>query len=201
MNTDQWLTSKTCVHWFRARRRCLRPGMTAWISRPVGEAEPGAGASGSAVARNVMRPGHVEMLDRTTDADPHADLGAAGIELFARQRLQRFAVLAGQGVDDAAVEFLVDDEVTEPARTDDADAPVAGIALDRRADRLAELPATPRRRLVRRVIGVEEHRHDRQVGVLHQPLAHEGVSVAFAVPGRQPVRRADIELAVDQRVD
>ena len=55
------------------------------------------------------------MLDRTADADPHADLGAAGIELFARQRLQRFAVLARQGVDDAAVEFLVDDEVTEPA--------------------------------------------------------------------------------------
>src|SRR6516164_10308318 len=100
-------------------------------SRPISETEPGAGAGGSAVAGDIMRPGHVEMLDGTADADPHADLGAAGIELFARQRLQRFAVLARQGIDDPAVEFLVDDEVTEPARADDADARVAGIALDR----------------------------------------------------------------------
>src|SRR6516165_2197480 len=100
------------------------------------------------------------MLDRTADADPHADLGAAGIEFFARQRTQCFAVLAGQGVDDPAVELLVDDEMAEPARADDADARITGIALNRRADRLAELPAAPWCRLVRRVIGVEEHRYD-----------------------------------------
>src|SRR6516165_8388391 len=162
-------------------------GMTAWVSRPIGEAEPGARAGGGAVAGDIMRPGHVEVLDGTADADPHADLGAAGIELFARQRLQRFAVLVRQGVDDPAVELFVDDKMAEPARADDADASVIRIALDRLADRLAELPAAPRRRLVRRVIGVEEDRHDRQIRILHQPLAHKGVGVTFAVPGRQTI--------------
>src|SRR5215472_4227671 len=156
-------------------------------SRPISETEPSAGAGGSAVAGDIMRPGHIEMLDGTADADPHADLGAAGVEFLARQRLQRFAVLARQGVDDPAVELFVDDKVAEPARADDADPCVAGPALDRRADRLAELPAASRRRLVWWVIGVEKHRHNRQVGVLHQPLADKGVGVAFAMPRRQSV--------------
>ena len=84
------------------------------------------------------------MLDGTADRDPHADLGAAGIELFARQRLQRRSVLARQCVDDPAVELLVDDKVAQPARADDADAGVAGIAFDRFADRLAQFVAAPR---------------------------------------------------------
>src|SRR5215472_17238969 len=170
-------------------------------SRPISETEPSAGAGGSAVAGDIMRPGHVEMLDGTADADPHADLGAAGIELFPRQGLQLFAVLALKRIDDPAVELLIDDKVAQAPRADDADAGVARVTLDRGADRLAELPAAPRRRLVWRVIGVEEHRHDRQVGVLHQPLAHKSMCVAFAVPGRQSVRGGDVELAVDQFAD
>src|SRR5487761_1267778 len=141
-------------------------------SRKHSEAEPGAGSGRGAVARHVMRPGHIEMLDSPADRDPHADLRAAGIELLARQCLQRLAVLALERVDDAAVEFFVDNEMAEPARADDADARLARPALDRRTDRPAELPAAPRGRLVRRVIGVEEYRHDRQILVFHQPLAH-----------------------------
>src|SRR5271170_3547343 len=163
-----------------------------------GETEPGAGPGRGAVARNVMRPGQIEMLDGAADRDPHADLRAAGIQLFARQRPQGLAVLAGERVDDAAIQFLVDDKMAEPARADDADARVARIAFDRLADRPAEIIAAPWCRLVRRVVGVEEHRHDRQVLSFHQPLAHKGVGVAFAVPGHQPVRRGDVELAVDQ---
>ena len=36
---------------------------------------------------------------------------------------------------------------------------------------------------------------------MHQPFAHKGVGVAFAVPGPKPVRRGDVELAVDQLAD
>src|SRR6266436_1288940 len=150
-------------------------------SRPVGEAEPGAGARRGAVARDIMRPRHIEVLDGTADRDPHPDLRAARIELLARQRLQGLAVLSPECLDDPAVELLVDDKMAEPARADDADARIARIALDGFADRLAELPAAPRRRLVRWVIGVEEYRHDRQVGVFHQPFADKGKGVAFAV--------------------
>ena len=101
--------------------------------------------------------------------------------------MQCLGILAGAGVENAAVEVFVDDEMAEPARADDADPRVARITLHRLPDCLAELVAAPRRRLVRRKVGVEEHRHDRQVGVFHQPFADKGVSVAFAVAGRQPV--------------
>ena len=101
----------------------------------------------------------------------------------------------------AAVELLVDDEMAEPARADDADPRVAGIALDRLADRLAELVAAPRRRLVRREVGVDEDRHDRQRRVLHEPLADKGEGVALALALGQGVRGDQVELAVDQRGD
>src|SRR5207248_9062002 len=100
------------------------------------------------------------MLDGAGGADPVADLGAAGIQLLARQVLDRRAVLPAQHVDKAAVERLVDDEMRQPARADDADALVAGIALDGGADRLAELVAAARRRLVRRAEGVSADRRD-----------------------------------------
>src|SRR5215469_9347268 len=102
----------------RGAERRSNPGR----SQPISKTEPGTGAGRSAVAGNVMRPGHVEMLNGTADADPHADLRATGIELFTRQRLQGVAVLPRQCIDDPAVELLVDDEVAEPARAGDADA-------------------------------------------------------------------------------
>src|SRR5215204_3972138 len=81
--------------------------------RPECEAEAGAGAGGGAVARLIERPFEREVLDRASDADPVADLGAAGVELLARQGLDRGAVIAAQHVDKAAVEVLVDDEMAE----------------------------------------------------------------------------------------
>src|SRR5438045_6338972 len=106
--------------------------------RPEGEAEAGAGAGRGAVARLVERPFEREMLDRAGDGDPVADLRAAGIEFFARQALNGAGVLAAQHVEKAAVERLVDDEMRQPARADDADPRIARIAFDRGADRLAK---------------------------------------------------------------
>src|SRR5260370_29774540 len=91
-----------------------------------------------------MRPRHIEVLDGAADRDPHPDFRAAGIELFARQRLQGLAVFLPECVDDPAVELLVDDKMAEPARADPADARIARLALDRLADRPAELTAAPR---------------------------------------------------------
>src|SRR5271167_2710394 len=118
-----------------ADRRC--PSACSLLtSRPVGKTEAGAGPGGSAVAGHIMRPSQIEMLDRTADADPHADLGTAGIEFFARQGLQRLAVLALERVDDPAIELLVDDKMAQASRADDADAHVGGITLHRFSDRL-----------------------------------------------------------------
>ncbi len=138
------------------------------------------------------------MLDGAGDANPHADLRAAGIELAPRQGLQRVGILAGAGIEKAAVEILVDNEVAEAAGADNANPRVARIALHRLPDRLAELVAAPRRRLVRRKVGIDEHRHDRQRRVIHEPLANKGKGMAFALAVGQRVRRDRVELAIDE---
>src|SRR6266567_2014384 len=167
------------------------------ILRPEREAEPGAGAGRGAIARLVERPFEREMLDRAGDANPVADLRAARIEFFARQPLDRGRVLAAEQVEEAAVERLVDDEMRQPARGDDADPRVARVGFDGGADRLPEPIAAPRRRLVRRVIGVDADRHDRH-DLLHDPLMDKADRVALAFAVGNPVRRGDIELALDQ---
>src|SRR5258706_10508271 len=139
------------------------------LSRPEGEAEAGAGAGRGAITGLVQRPFQRQVRDRAGDADPVADLGAAGVELLARQCLDRRRILAPHHVDEAAVQRLVNDEMRQPARADDADPLVAGITFDRGADRLAELVAAPRRRLVRRGVGVDADRKDRP-DFLHAPL-------------------------------
>src|SRR6266567_4043715 len=167
------------------------------ILRPEREAEPGAGAGRGAIARLVERPFEREMLDRAGDANPVADLRAARIEFFARQPLDRGRVLAAEQVEEAAVERLVDDEMREPARGDDADPRIARIGFDRGADRLAEPIAASRRRLVRRIVGVDADRDDRH-DLLHDPLMDKADRVALAFAVGNPVRRGDIELALDQ---
>src|SRR5260370_22728784 len=141
--------------------------MTLILSRPEGETEAGAGAGRGAVTRFIERPFEREVLDRAGDADPVADLGAARIEFFTRQRLNPGGVLVAQQIHKAAFQRLVDDEMRQPARAGNPDPDVAGVALDRGADRLAELVAAPRGRLVRRVIGVCADRAARQ------PLPHD----------------------------
>ena len=140
------------------------------------------------------------MLDRARETDPVADLGAAGIEFLARQGLDASGVVALQHVDKAAVERLVDDKMRQPAGADDADPLVLRIALDGGADRLAELVAAPRRRLVRRVVGVDADRHDRH-DILHDPLVHKANRVAFAFTFGRSARGGDVELAVDEFID
>src|SRR5438046_8561638 len=129
--------------------------MTGWVLRPVDKAEAGAGPRWRPIAGRIARPFDIEILRGACGTNPHADLRAAGVELLARQGLQCLGVVAATGVDDRMVERLVDDEVAEPARSDDADAGVPRIALDRRANRLTETIAALRCRLGRREIGVE----------------------------------------------
>src|ERR1700730_8152761 len=201
MSTDlRRFVAGRCL-WFPGSRAAPAPrndcGFKS-LSRPEGEAEAGARPGRRAVSGHVAGPGEIEMLDGAGDADPHADLRAAGVELVPRQCLQRLGILAGARVENAAVEVFVDDEVTEPAGADDADPRVARIALHRLPDRLAELVAAPRRRLVRREIGIDEHRHHRQRRVIHEPLADKGKGMAFTPSVGQSVRRDRVELAIDE---
>src|SRR5580704_4563979 len=194
-----YLVIPGCPH--RAGPGCARAPVCCGfksLSRPEGEAEAGARPGRRAVSGHVAGPGEIEMLDGAGDADPHADLRAAGVELVPRQCLQRLGILAGARVENAAVEVFVDDEVTEPAGSDDADPGVARIVLHRLPDRLAELVAAPRRRLVRRKVGVDEHRHHRQRRVIHEPLADKGKGMAFALSVGQSVRGDRVELAIDE---
>ena len=63
-----------------------------------------------------------------------------------------------------------------------ADPRIAWERLDRAAQRLAQRHAACRRRLVRRIVGVEEHRHDRhavrQIEAMHERI---GMPLALAV--------------------
>src|ERR1700722_3404052 len=178
-----------------ARGRRMKGSAGCSNSRPEGEAEAGARPGGRAVARLVMRPFEREVLDGAADANPVADFRAAGIEQLARQVLDRVGVLAPEHLDEAAVERLVDDEMRETTRCDDADPLIAGHAFDRLADRLAELVAAPRRRLVWRVVGVDADRHDRH-HVLHDPLVEEPYRVALPCAVGERVRGCQDEFAV-----
>src|SRR5690348_280015 len=180
--------------------RADRHSQPMGLLRPEGKAEPGAGAGRRAIAGLVERPFEREMLNRAGEADPVADLGAAGVELVAWQRLDSGGIVPLEHVDKAAVERLVHDKMRQPARPDDADPLVLGIALDGRADRLPELVAAPRRRLVRRVVGVDADRHDRH-DILHNALVHKADRVPFAFALRSSARSSDVELAVDELVD
>src|SRR5579883_2824502 len=168
-------------------------------SCPDRKAEPGAGAGRRAPARHVMRPFEAKGLDGAAETDPVADLGTAGIELFARQRAERRAVLAGERGDDGAIERLVDDEMAEPARGENADFERLRIGLDGGAQGLPEPVAAPRRRLIGRKIGVDDKRHDRHRRFAHQAAVDKAEGVALARARRQRVRSGDIELALAQR--
>jgi len=52
------------------------------------------------------------MLAGAGDADPVEDFGTAGMQLVARQVLQKFCVFSGAGLEDGAVEILVDQKMT-----------------------------------------------------------------------------------------
>ena len=101
----------------------------------------------------------------------------------------------------SAIERLVDGEVAEPARRHDADAQAFRVALDRRADGLAQPVAAPRRGLVGRVIGIEHDRHDRDRHAVHEAAVDEGEGMPLAFSLGQGIGGGDVEVAVDQRGD
>src|SRR5262249_58416959 len=127
-------------------------------SGPAREAQPRPGAGRRAVTRAILQPAESEMLQGAGGAYPVANFGVSRVKPLARQRLQGGRILLAQRADDLAVERLVDGEMAQPARRHDADAKFSRIALDGFANRLPEPVAAPRRRLVGRVIGVENDR-------------------------------------------
>ena len=68
------------------------------------EAQAGSRAGRRAVARRVVHPLQVEMLERAGGANPVADLGVSRVELLARQGLQGAGVLLAERANDLAVE-------------------------------------------------------------------------------------------------
>src|ERR1700730_17890961 len=141
------------------------------------------------------------MFERACGANPVANLGASGIELLARQGLQRPRVLLAKRPNELAVERLVDGEVTEPARRHNADAQAFRVTLDRLANSLAELVAAPGRRLVGRIIRIEENRDDRDRHALPDTTMDEAERLPLPFPLGQRIGGGHVEVAVDQRRD
>ena len=119
------------------------------------------------------------MPNRYLDPEGLARIG--NMELVARQGLHEGAVLVRERLEDGAVEVLVDEEMAQAPRRHHAHPRLAWKRLDRAAHRLAEPVAAARRRLVRRVVGVDRDRHDRN-DVFHDPLVDKAdrVPLAFA---------------------
>ena len=163
---------------------------------PDREGHPDAGAGLGPVGRDVVHQAHRQVLGRAGRRDPVADLGVAGFELRRRQRAQRLAVLLGEQVEDVAVQLLVHEEVAEPARGHDGHALARRPGLDRLPDGPPELVAALRSRLVRRVVRVEQHRHDGHHAIAHEPLVHEAPRVAEGAVARLHADVGDVEVEV-----
>src|SRR5258708_5830195 len=90
----------------------LNPSYQRGLS-PGREAQAGSGSGRRSVTRHIFEPVEVEMLDRACDRHPVQDLRRSGMQLVARQRLEELCVLIGAGLEDRAVEILVDQEVAQ----------------------------------------------------------------------------------------
>ncbi len=110
-------------------------------------------------------------------------------------------VLALDGFDHAAVQILVDDEMAEPARGNNADAQIFRIRLDQFLQMPAELHAARRRHLVGRIIGVEQQRNDRKGSARQIRAVNVRVSMAFILLADQSADRANVELALAKSAD
>src|SRR3954465_11587288 len=90
------------------------------VSPPGGERHAAARARRGAIERNVLLPLHAQPGRGPRGDDPVADLRAAGIELGRGKRGERRVVAVAAGVEDRAVERLVDGEMAQAARREDA---------------------------------------------------------------------------------
>jgi hypothetical protein len=80
--------------------------------------------------------------------------------------------------------------------------PARAEALQRRADRLAQGKAARRARLVRRIAGVQQHRHHRdRPRLVRQPLADKGGGMPLAIARRQAGRRGDVDIGLHEPLD
>src|SRR5262245_60924198 len=160
-----------------ARSSGARSRLPTWSARngpialaPARETEPDPGPGGRAVRRRVRHPLEIEMRRGARQHNPVADLRAAGLQPPGIEACEEVEVLALEGVDHQVVERLVDHEVRQTSRGKQADSQLPGIALDQLLQRLAEAHAALRERRIRRVVRVEEDRHDRQHA---RPVAFE----------------------------
>src|SRR5262245_51400541 len=147
---------------------------------PGGEAQSGTGAGRRAIARDILEPVEVEMFHGAGKRHPVEDFRAAGMELVARQVLQKGRILVGARLEDGVIEVFVHQEVAQASRCRHADAGIARKALHRGAQRLPERVAPARPRLVGRIVGVEEDRHDRdRIGGVHDAAVDVRDGVSF----------------------
>src|SRR5579863_356561 len=132
----------------RRERRLAAPARTLLPGR---ERHRIAGSRVAAVARHVVEQVHAKLRFRQDagDRDPVLDLRCARPEHRVRLAEKRLRVARQERLQDAVVERLVDDEVTEPSRGANGDALVAVTARYSAADRPAEIVAPFRRWLVR----------------------------------------------------
>src|SRR3954451_2529718 len=86
------------------------------VLRPAREAQAGACSSRRSVAGHIFEPVEIEVLDRASDRYPVQDLRRSGMQLVTRQRLEELRILVGAGLEDRAIEILIDQEVAQSAR-------------------------------------------------------------------------------------
>src|SRR5262249_47914404 len=153
-------------------------------SLPAREGHPPPRSGLRAVRRDVVDEAHGQLLRRARGGDPVADLRVPRFELGRGQGHEPIRILLGEQIENVTVQLLVHEEVAEPTRGEHGHAPIARPCLHRHADGPAELVAALRRRLVGRVVGVEEHGHDGPHPAPHDALVHEAPRVPEgAVPG------------------
>src|SRR5215831_17287627 len=194
-----------------ARSSGARRRLPTWSARkgpkalaPAREAQTDAGPGGGPVRGGVRNPLEIEMRGGTRHDDPIADLRASRLQPARVQARKELEVLSLERVDHQVVERLVDHEMRQAARGDEPDSQVFRERLDQLLQRLAQAHAALRQRRVRRVVGVEEDRHDRQhlrAVALQVPAVDEGIRMALALCLPQARDRGDVELALDQPFD
>src|SRR5215470_11095131 len=110
-----------------------RTSETGRHSRPRREAQAGSGSGGRPVARDVLEPFEMQVLDGAGQCHPVEDFRAAGLQLVARKVLEEAGVLVGARLQDGAVELLVHQEMAQASGSRNTDARFARIGFDGRA--------------------------------------------------------------------
>ena len=126
---------------------------------PLGKGHAAPRACRGAVAGHIVKDFHFQVLHRPCGGDPVADLRAARLETFQRQRCDGVDVFVLERLEYLAIQLLIDHEMAEPARAKDRDPRLALPGFNGVPERDPEVIGPPWPRLIGRIVGVLHDRH------------------------------------------